>query len=140
MIAKNPEHLERLKESDAITDLDDNAAYLARLRTREVLQQAIVDLMDRHQLDALVFPFKTFPATKLTETWSNREADNPLSSLTGFPGLVVPAGFVSENRAIGLEFLGRPYSEPTLIKLASAYEAATSHRVPPPAFGPLKKK
>jgi Asp-tRNA(Asn)/Glu-tRNA(Gln) amidotransferase A subunit family amidase len=87
--------------------------------------------MDRYQLDALVFPFKTLPATKISEGWTNREADNPLSSQTGFPGLLVPAGFVSENRPIALEFLGRPYSEPVLIRLASAYEAASRHRKPP---------
>jgi hypothetical protein len=28
---------------------------------------------------------------------------------------------------------------PALIKIASAYEAATHHRKPPPAFGPLRK-
>ncbi len=131
MIAKNPDHLERLKPQDAVTNLDNNPAYVARLKNRETLQKSIVDLMDRYQLDALVFPFKTLPATKIKDGWTNRDADNPLSSQTGFPGLVVPAGFVSENRPIALEFLGRPYSEPILIKFASAYEAATRHRKAP---------
>jgi Asp-tRNA(Asn)/Glu-tRNA(Gln) amidotransferase A subunit family amidase len=35
-------------------------------------------------------------------------------------------------------FYGRPFSEPTLFKIASAYESATHHREPPADFGPLK--
>ena len=131
MIAKNPEHLKNLEKQNAVTDLDNNPAYVARLKNRETIQRAVVDLMDRYQLDALVFPFKTLPATKIKDGWTNKDADNPLSSQTGFPGLLVPAGFVSENRPIALEFLGRPYSEPALIKFASAYEAATRHRKSP---------
>jgi amidase len=38
---------------------------------------------------------------------------------------------------ISLAFWGGPGDEPTLLKLASAYEAATKHRASPPAFGPL---
>lgn len=38
---------------------------------------------------------------------------------------------------VGLDILGRPFTEPLLIRIASAYEAATKHRTPPPDFGPL---
>ena len=41
---------------------------------------------------------------------------------------------------ISLMVWAGPGTEPALIKVASAYEAATHHRKPPPAFGPLKKK
>lgn len=41
---------------------------------------------------------------------------------------------------ISLEVWGGPGDEPTLIKVASAYEAATHHRKPPPAFGPVAAK
>jgi Asp-tRNA(Asn)/Glu-tRNA(Gln) amidotransferase A subunit family amidase len=131
MIDANPELLQRLRRGDAIANVDFNAEYFARLKNRETLQREIVALMDKYDLDALVFPFKTFPATKIADGWSNREADNPLSSQTGFPGLLVPAGFTSKNLPIALEFLGRPFSEPTLIKLASAYEAKSRHRKSP---------
>jgi hypothetical protein len=40
---------------------------------------------------------------------------------------------------ISLMLWAAPGHEPTLIKVASAYEAATHHRVPPPDFGPVKK-
>jgi hypothetical protein len=35
---------------------------------------------------------------------------------------------------VSIDFLGRPFSEPTLIRIAAAYERATRHRRPPPDF------
>jgi amidase len=45
--------------------------------------------------------------------------------------MTVPSGFTTDNLPVGITFFGRPYSEPTLIKLAYAYEQATHHRAPP---------
>jgi amidase len=52
--------------------------------------------------------------------------------MTGLPGLLVPMGYTKEELPLALEFLGRPFSEPTLIKLVSGFEAQTHHRRPPP--------
>jgi amidase len=38
---------------------------------------------------------------------------------------------------VGVDFLVRPFDEPTLLRIASAYVAATKHRMPPPDFGPV---
>ena len=38
---------------------------------------------------------------------------------------------------VGIDFVARPFGEPTLFAIASAFEAATQHRRPPPDFGPL---
>jgi amidase len=46
-------------------------------------------------------------------------------------------GPVPAKLPVGIEFVARPFGESMLIRLASAYEAATQHRTPPPAFGPL---
>ncbi len=99
---------------------------------------------------------------------NNRPAGRfPTSADLGIPELTVPAGFNSViyeprfalNAAndnytavaneteqsmtdapmpVGISFWAGPGEEPTLFKVASAYEAATKHRAPPPAFGPLK--
>jgi len=39
---------------------------------------------------------------------------------------------------ISMMFWGGPGTDPDVIKAASAYEAATHHRIPPPDFGPLQ--
>ena len=65
----------------------------------------------------------------------------PLSSLNTFVVfaaiVTVPSGFTTDSLPVGLTFFGKPYTEPTLIKLAYAYEQATHHRVPPKTTPPL---
>jgi amidase len=39
---------------------------------------------------------------------------------------------------VGMDIVGRPFDEPTILRIASAYEAATHHRTPPKEFGPVK--
>jgi hypothetical protein len=46
-------------------------------------------------------------------------------------------GPVPARLPVGIDFLGLPFGEPMLLRIASAYEAKTKHRAPPPAFGPL---
>jgi Asp-tRNA(Asn)/Glu-tRNA(Gln) amidotransferase A subunit family amidase len=54
-----------------------------------------------------------------------------ISPHTGQPAFTVPMGFTEGNLPAGLQFLGRMYDEPTLVKLAYSYEQGTKHRVPP---------
>ena len=83
-----------------------------------------------------------------------------LSPVSGFPAIVVPAGFTREvydrvpdpndpngsrlegpkpdQTPVAMEFLARPFDEALLFEIASAYEAGTKHRRPPKEFGPLK--
>jgi amidase len=50
--------------------------------------------------------------------------------VAGYPSITVPAGF-AYGLPVGVSFIGRAWSEPTLIRLAYAYEQATRHRKPP---------
>ena len=54
-----------------------------------------------------------------------------ISPHTGQPAFTVPMGFTSDGFPTGLQFLGRMYDEPTLIKLMYAYEQGTGHRQVP---------
>jgi Asp-tRNA(Asn)/Glu-tRNA(Gln) amidotransferase A subunit family amidase len=82
-----------------------------------------------------------------------------LSPVSGFPAIVVPAGFTRvvydrvpdandpngsrldgpkpDQIPVAMEFLGRAFDEALLFEIASAYEAGTKHRRPPKGFGPL---
>jgi Asp-tRNA(Asn)/Glu-tRNA(Gln) amidotransferase A subunit family amidase len=82
-----------------------------------------------------------------------------LSPVSGFPAIVVPAGFTRviydrvpdandpngsrldgpkpDQIPVAMEFLGRPLDEALLFEIASAYEAGTKHRRAPKGFGPL---
>jgi amidase len=85
--------------------------------------------MDRYRLDAVLFP-----AT----------AGASIAAKAGYPSVQVPAGFVSGVRdketpdyPYGVTFTGRAWSEPTLLRLAYAFEQATHARRPPPDLPPL---
>jgi amidase len=73
-------------------------------------------VMARERLDALVFPGWTGAA---------------IGAKAGYPSIIVPAGYTADGAPLGLMFLGRAWSEPTLLRLAYAFECATRHRRAP---------
>jgi amidase len=87
--------------------------------------------MDKYKLDALVAPTGG-PAwtTDLINGDHFGGASSTPAAVAGYPNINVPAGF-THNLPVGISFFGRAYSEPTLIRLAYAYEQATKHRRPP---------
>src|SRR5215469_7292380 len=99
---------------------------------------AMLAAMDAAKVDAIVYPTWSNPPRKVGDTQSPA-GDNSqiLSPQTGFPAISVPMGYTYDSLPAGLTFLGRLFSEPTLIKYAFAYEQATKHRHPPSAFPPL---
>ena len=85
--------------------------------------------MDAHRLDAVLFPAATGAA---------------IAARAGYPSIQVPAGFVSGMRdketpdyPYGAAFTGRAWSEPTLLRIAYAFEQATEARRPPPGLPTL---
>lgn len=107
-----------------------------------VFRDALLAAMEKEHLDAVVYPTWSNSPRKVGEM-KTPAGDNSqvLSPQTGFPAITVPMGFTAQESdrmlPAGLTFLGRSFSEPTLIRLAYAYEQATHHRQPPPLFGPL---
>lgn len=118
------------KRALSVESPDFDADYLARLKNRLTLRKIIVDLMDKYQVDALVHPFKSLAAPPIG-TSDRGVRDNPVSAVTGLPAILVPAGVNAEGLPIAIEFLGRPFTEPTLFKVAYAYEQASHKRVAP---------
>ena len=116
-------------------DLDRDLAYRATLRGKETLRQMVIDLIDRYDLDALIYPHKLYGPLKLgpRNDPERQYTPNQLSPVTGLPAFIVPMGFTEDGLPVGLEILGRPWSEPTLIKLASGFEAATDNVMVPMA-------
>jgi Asp-tRNA(Asn)/Glu-tRNA(Gln) amidotransferase A subunit family amidase len=127
-------------------------------------QQVVLQCMAQENLDALVSPAGNIPAYILGAPVEPPLAGRTnsvwgLLGQHGIPTLSVPAGFTTRvfdrvrdaaaaggtrltgpipaKLPLGVMFFGRPFSEPTLFRIASAYEAATKHRVPPPEFGPV---
>lgn len=111
-------------------DLNHDPEYRATLEGRAALRAMVIALMDRYQLDALIFPHKLSRPLKIgpRNDPERKYIPNQLSPTTGLPSFVVPMGFTPDGLPVGLEIMGRPWSEPTLIKLASGFEAVTKNR------------
>lgn len=103
------------------------------------MRVAYLKAMDAAHLDALVLPVASHPPklngdrnttpTGVT-TW--------IASGLHWPAVVVPMGYTYENLPSGLQVVGRPWSELTLLEIAYAYEQATHHRRPPATTPPLE--
>ena len=87
--------------------------------------------MTRDRLDAIVAPTGS-PAwlTDLVNGDHFLGASSTPAAVAGYPSITVPAGFAN-GLPVGVSFIGRAWSEATLIKLAFAYEQATRLRKPP---------
>jgi amidase len=134
------------------------------IQDRFAYQQVVLQCMAQENLDALVSPAGNIPAYILGAPIEPPLAGRTnsvwgLLGQHGFSTLSVPAGFTTHvfdrvrdatapggtrlvgpipaKLPLGIMFFGRPFSEPTLLRIASAYEAATKHRIPPPDFGPV---
>lgn len=89
--------------------------------------------MDALRLDALIYPAWNIKPYRMDSIIEEYVGLNSLiiAPFTGQPAFVVPMGFMDGNLPTGIEFLGRMYSEPTLIKLAYSYEQGKKNRIPP---------
>jgi amidase len=141
LIAFNAEHadaempffgqelFERAEEKGPLSE----PAYLESLETCRRLSRAegIDAVMDEHRLDALVAPSNA-PAWRIDHANGDHYAggNTTPAAVAGYPTVTVPMGFAFDL-PIGISFIGRAWSERTLIRIASAFESATSHRRPP---------
>ena len=69
----------------------------------------------------------TVPAGFTTDVWDRAREGNDTRLVGPIPARL----------PVGVDFVGRPFDEPMIIRIASAYEAATRHRTPPRGFGPV---
>ena len=124
-----------------------NYGYLSILAAREHLRRAVLKVMADNELDALVYATFDHQTTMIaTDALTNANTNDDyglgnnryLSPVIGFPALTVPAGFTSDGLPVGLEFLGRSFTEAKLLRLGYAYEQGTKHRKPPETAPPLR--
>jgi Asp-tRNA(Asn)/Glu-tRNA(Gln) amidotransferase A subunit family amidase len=102
-------------------------------------RDAILKAMDAAGIDVIVYPTWSNPPRKVGEMKSPA-GDNSqyISPHTGFPAITVPMGFTHGSLPAGMTFVGKLFSEPTLIKYVYAYEQFTKHRRAPDRFPALK--
>lgn len=103
-----------------------DAYYLKALKVRRLVKEDYDKAFEK--VDVIVCPTAPSPAYKIGE-----KIDNPLEmylqdvctvplNLAGLPGISVPCGFSSKGLPIGMQLIGKPLDEATLIRTAYTYE------------------
>lgn len=115
-----------------------DAYYLKALKVRTLIRRDFTQAFE--SCDVIVTPTSPTAAFRIGE-----KADDPLqmyladvftisANLAGIPGISVNCGFTTAGLPIGLQILGKPFDEPTVLKAAHAYEQATPWRARRPTL------
>jgi amidase len=114
----------------------DATKHYESLRAQDELMTIFLKVMADHKIDAIVHKAVEHQPTLIRDGVNppfvdQKGAPHLNTFLVYVPTIVVPAGFTRDNLPAGVCFIGRPYDDGNLIKLAYAYEQATHHRRPP---------
>jgi amidase len=139
-----------------------------RVARSHVGRQVLLKMMYENGIDAFVHPENTVPTPKIQGPNVGTFSLDGITPFLQIPRVVVPAGFTTvvyepkyalnatktnyvsvlpeatpksslpHPMPIAITFFAGQGEEPALIKISTAYESATHHRSPPPAFGPVQ--
>jgi Asp-tRNA(Asn)/Glu-tRNA(Gln) amidotransferase A subunit family amidase len=110
--------------------------YKLRLQRDAETRALLARVMDDNRLDAIVYPLQKRLVVPVTEL-NQADRNGILAAVTGYPAITVPAGFSQPTEdapngvPVGMDILGRPFSESKLLSIACGFEQATHVRRPP---------
>ncbi len=134
-----------LASAEAQQDGLNEPEYKNRRVKLDDLQVRLADTMAKNNLVALAYPHQKRLPVMIGEM-NQAERNGILASITGFPALTVPAGFSTPTQSaplgvpVGIEFLGAPFSEQALLRIAYGFEQASHARKPPQSTPPLNAR
>jgi aspartyl-tRNA(Asn)/glutamyl-tRNA(Gln) amidotransferase subunit A len=111
--------------------------YVRAMRVREALNRGVQAIFDAG-IKGLVYPvapYPAYPASEFVELEYDDGRLTRLANLTGLPSISIPCGFSRHDLPIGLQITGSAFDEATVLRVAHAYEQATtwhSRRAPEP--------
>ena len=127
-------------DSGVLTDYEYVAVHEHAL---PLVRDIVGGLMKAEELDAIVYPTSPLRPERLDpdpdpdSTPGSGGSPVILANLTGFPDLIVPAGFTGRGLPVSISFLGPAFSEPRLLALGYAFEQRTKARRLPASTPPL---
>jgi len=102
--------------------------YLEAQQARVIVRGAVRRAFQVDSLDAIVAPSAPVtapPIERATELTGLVHHQCP-ANVTGQPSISVPCGFSEDGLPIGLQLIGRPFAERTILRIAAAYEDVTT--------------
>jgi amidase len=121
------------KREAASGKLDDYRYLSVRDHALPMMRMVVEGIIASEKLDAIVYPTSPkrpgqIAAPPDTGAAAGTASATNIANLTGFPDLIVPAGFTSDDLPVGLSFFGTAFSEPKLLALGYSFEQLTHAR------------
>jgi amidase len=129
----NPGRWTLFKREASSGSLEDYRYTSVRDYGLPLFRAAVEGLFTKENLDAIVYPTSPrrpalLAAPPDTAPASPTASATNIANLTGFPDLIVPAGFTGDNLPVGISFFGLAFSEQKLLSLGYSFEQATRAR------------
>jgi amidase len=143
-VVPNPTRWGLMLDEDDSGELTDYEYVAVRDHALPLVRGIIQGIMDAEELDAIVYPTSPTRPEKVDRDPDPDGAPGSggspviLANLTGFPDLIVPAGFTGHGLPISISFLGPAWSEPRLLGLGYALEQRLAARRLPATTPPLE--
>lgn len=130
----NPSRWALFLEENASGEVTDANHRAVKEHALPLVEAVLVGLFEEHDLDAIVYPTSPTRPPRIDVDpggWSRSRSPMRFANMSGFPDLIVPAGFTGGGLPVGISFFGRAFTEPRLLALGYAFEQRTkAYRVP----------
>lgn len=133
-VIPNPARWQLMMKEDKSGELTDYEYVAVRDHALPLIRGIIGGLIDAENLDAIVYPTSHVRPERVDPDPDPEGAPGSggspviLANLTGFPDLIVPAGFTGRGLPVSISFMGPAFSEPRLLALGYAFEQLTRAR------------
>jgi amidase len=127
----NPSRWMLFKREAESGTIDDYRYQAVRDHALPMVRAVVEGIVATNKLDAIVYPTSPRRPGIIAETGTpgaGGPSPTNIANLTGFPDLIVPAGFTGDNLPVGLSLFGPAFSEPKLLALGYSFEQITHAR------------
>jgi amidase len=129
---------DRYQKAMTYGPIDKDPDFLRLYRSRKAMRELIESLADRYDLDAFVILYRSPPPpANPPKGYVSEAIGGNLTSPTGLPGVIVPAGYTKKNLPVGLQFIGKTFEDLQLLQIAYGYEHISKKRKSPTITPPL---
>ena len=130
----NPGRWNLMMSEDDSGELEDYEYIAVRDHALPLVQSVMAGIMRDNELDVIVYPTSTTRPGRVDPDPNPNGAPGgggspvTLANMSGFPDIIVPAGFTGMGLPITISFMGPAFSEPRLLGLGYAFEQLTKAR------------
>ncbi len=142
-VVPNPGRWQLMLDEEDSGELTDYEYVAVRDHALPLMRGIVAGLIEAENLDAIVYPTshvrprRVDPDPNPDGAPGSGQSPVIIANLTGFPDLIVPAGFTGRGLPVSISFLGPAFSEPRLLALGYAFEQQTRARRLPATTPPL---